>query len=251
MHQLKTDQSVINLMQDTMQATMMQTAMPEPTPPSCAAAAPPARRRLAPQLRMAQILDAALVEFSESGFAAATMDGIGRRCGLSKGGLYAHFPGKDVIFQALLNRSLVPPEWQEMPAPPIEAGTRAFAQWVVDRLYAVLLERPAAVATLRLLAAERDRVQDLVGLWERNVMQPSVLQLAAMLRAHAAHHGLPESVIVREPWLVMAPLSHALLAQMILGREPAMGLEGLRSSHVELLCELLDPRARIAAGGAA
>ena len=49
----------------------------------------------------------------------------------------------------------------------------------------------------------------------------------------------------------MAPLSHALLAQMILGREPAMGLEGLRSSHVALLCELLDPRARIAAGAAA
>ena len=189
MHQLKTDQSVINLMQDTMQATMMQTAMPEPTPPSCAAAAPPARRRLAPQLRIAQILDAALVEFSERGFAAATMEDIGRRCGLSKGGLYAHFPGKDVIFQALLNRSLVPPEWQEMPAPPIEAGTRAFAQWVVDRLYAVLLERPVAVATLRLLAAERDRVQDLVGLWERNVMQPSVLQLAAMVRGVCASPG--------------------------------------------------------------
>ena len=156
-----------------------------------------------------------------------------------------------MIFQALLNRSLVPPEWQEMPAPPIEAGTRAFAQWVVDRLYAVLLERPAAVATLRLLAAERDRVKDLVELWERNVMQPSVLQLADMLRAHTAHHGLPQSIIVREPWLVMAPLSHALLMQLILGRDLAAGMEGLRSSHVELLCELLDPRARIAAGGAA
>ena len=72
-----------------------------------------------------------------------------------------------------------------------------------------------------------------------------------MLRAHTAHHGLPQSVIVREPWLVMAPLSHALLMQMILGRDPATGMECLRSSHVELLCELLDPRARIAAGGAA
>ena len=94
MHQLKTDQSVINLMQDTMQATMMQTAMPEPTPPSCAAAAPPARRRLAPQVRIAQILDAALVEFSERGFAAATMDDIGRRCGLSKGGCTRTFPAR-------------------------------------------------------------------------------------------------------------------------------------------------------------
>ena len=127
MHQLKTDQSVINLMQDTMQATMMQTAMPEPTPPSCAAAAPPARRRLAPQLRIAQILDAALVEFSERGFNAARMDDIASRCGLSKGGLYAHFQSKDEIFKALLNRSLAPPEWQEASPPPLEAGTRPLA----------------------------------------------------------------------------------------------------------------------------
>lgn len=218
--------------------------MQQPIQPSCAASDPPARRRLAPQVRVAQILDAALVEFSERGFAATTMDDIGRRCGLSKGGLYAHFASKDVIFEALLHRSLAPPEWQEPPVPPVEAGTRAFAQWLVGRLYAGLLERPAVVATLRLLAAERGRVKDLVELWEHNVVRPNMALLADMLRVHAAQLGLPPSVIVREPWLVMAPVMHALLAQMILGHEPAMGLDCLRSSHVELLCELLDPRER-------
>lgn len=163
-----------------------------------------------------------------------------------RGGLYAHFASKDVIFEALLHRSLAPPEWQEPPVPPVEAGTRAFAQWLVGRLYAGLLERPAVVATLRLLAAERGRVKDLVELWEHNVVRPNMALLADMLRVHAAQLGLPPSVIVREPWLVMAPVMHALLAQMILGHEPAMGLDCLRSSHVELLCELLDPRERIA-----
>ncbi len=177
--------------------------MQQPIQPSCAASAPPARRRLAPQVRVAQILDAALVEFSERGFAATTMDDIGRRCGLSKGGLYAHFASKDVIFEALLHRSLAPPEWQEPPVPPVEAGTRAFAQWLVDRLYAGLLERPAAVVTLRLLAAERGRVKDLVELWEHNVVRPNMALLADMLRTHAARLGLPPSVIVREPWLVI------------------------------------------------
>ncbi|MHA7598924.1 TetR/AcrR family transcriptional regulator [Alicycliphilus sp. T452] len=228
--------------------------MPQPIPPACGAAAAPARRRLAPQVRIAQILDAALVEFSERGFAATTMDDIGRRCGLSKGGLYAHFASKDEIFEALLHRSLAPPEWQEPPVvPPIEAGTRAFAQWLVDRLYAGLLERPAAVVTLRLLAAERGRVKDLVELWEHNVVRPNMALLADMLRTHAARLGLPPSVIVREPWLVIAPVMYALLTQMILDHEPAVGLECLRGSHVELLCELLDPRERIAgavSGGA-
>lgn len=215
--------------------------LPAPAPDAAAAAG---RRRLAPQVRMAQILDAALEEFSERGFAATTMDDIGRRCGLSKGGLYAHFASKDVIFAALLNRSLAPPEWQEFPEPPIAADTRTFAQWIVDRLYAGLQERPAMVVTLRLLAAERNRVGELVQLWDRNVMQPNMAMFADMLRAHVAHHGLPQSVVVREPWLAVAPVMYGLLTQMILGRDPAVGLEGLRSSHVELLCELLDPGVR-------
>ena len=195
--------------------------MPPPIAPMPEAAVPVGRRRLAPQVRIAQILDAALAELSERGFAATTMDDIGRRCGLSKGGLYAHFASKDLIFEALLHRSLALPEWQDAPAPPLEAGTRVFAQWLVDRLYAGLLERPAAVATLRLLAAERGRARDLVELWERNVVRPNIDMLGDMLRAHTAQHGLPQSVVVREPWLVLAPVMHALLTQMILGRDPA------------------------------
>ena len=56
------------------------------------------RQRLTPEERVPLILDAALEEFSRRGFVGARMDDIARRCGLSKGGLYAHFDGKDAIF---------------------------------------------------------------------------------------------------------------------------------------------------------
>mgnify|MGYP000511767267 CR=1 FL=1 len=56
--------------------------MPSPHAPLPEAAAPAGRRRLTPQVRMAQILDAALAEFSERGYAATTMDDIARRSGL-------------------------------------------------------------------------------------------------------------------------------------------------------------------------
>ena len=81
-------------------------------------------------MRVQQILDAALVEFAERGFTAARMDDIAARCGLSKGGLYAHFQSKDGIFEALLARSLVPPQWTEPPPPPLSEAPRAFAQRV-------------------------------------------------------------------------------------------------------------------------
>ena len=62
------------------------------------------RRRLPPAVRVGQILDAALQEFSQAGYAGARMDDIALRAGLSKGGLYAHFDSKEAVFEALLER---------------------------------------------------------------------------------------------------------------------------------------------------
>ena len=146
--------------------------MTQQLPPSgTAPAVVPLRQRLPPEVRVLQILDAALVEFSERGFAAARMDDIARRCGLSKGGLYAHFAGKEEVFEALLTRSLAPPDFGQMPVPGTGNGIRPLAQWVVDKLYDSL-GRPGAVATLRLLVAESARVPHLVALWKRSVVQP-------------------------------------------------------------------------------
>lgn len=209
-------------------------------------AAAPARQRLPPEVRALQILDAALVEFSERGFAATRMEDIARRCGLSKGGLYAHFAGKDEVFEALLTRSLTPPDWDAIPALAEGAGAPELAQWLVDKLYGSL-GRPEAVATLRLLVAESARVPHHVALWERNVVQPHMALLGSILRTHAVQKGVAPSVIVQEPWLVIAPVVHALLSHLLFGGVHAKGLDHYRQGHVALLCELLDPRPRIAA----
>ena len=197
--------------------------------------APPPRQRLAPEVRVQQILDAALVEFAERGFTAARMDDIAARCDLSKGGLYAHFESKDGIFEALLARSLAPPQWNESPPPPLCEGTRAFAQWVVQGLHAALLQ-PTSVATLRLLVAESARVPHLAAAWEHTVVQPCVAQLGELLLSRSGGR-LAGSIIVREPWLLVAPVAHALLSQVVLGRDPAQYID----AHVELLCTLIGP----------
>jgi AcrR family transcriptional regulator len=48
------------------------------------------------------LFDAAIEVVTERGFKDASVDEIARRAGLSKGGLYWHFPSKDDLFFALL-----------------------------------------------------------------------------------------------------------------------------------------------------
>lgn len=55
--------------------------------------------------RQRRILDAALSVFSRQGYRDASVDDIAREAETSKGGVYFHFPGKQVLFRALLDVS--------------------------------------------------------------------------------------------------------------------------------------------------
>ncbi len=56
--------------------------------------------------RQQRILDAALRVFSRKGYRDASVDEIAGESGTSKGGVYFHFPSKDVIYLQLLDRTV-------------------------------------------------------------------------------------------------------------------------------------------------
>lgn len=64
------------------------------------------RRRA--QARPAEIVHAAYEVFSEKGFAAARLDDIARRAGVSKGALYLYFETKQDIFEAVVKDAVAP-----------------------------------------------------------------------------------------------------------------------------------------------
>jgi AcrR family transcriptional regulator len=61
--------------------------------------------QLRTQVRRERILDAALGVFARRGYREAAVDDIAAEADTSKGGVYFHFPGKQAIFLALLDRS--------------------------------------------------------------------------------------------------------------------------------------------------
>jgi AcrR family transcriptional regulator len=63
------------------------------------------RRKLA---RPSEILDAAVAVFAEKGFAAARMDDIARKAGVTKGTIYLYFQGKEDVFKSLVRESISP-----------------------------------------------------------------------------------------------------------------------------------------------
>ncbi|HET7232086.1 MAG TPA: TetR/AcrR family transcriptional regulator [Longimicrobium sp.] len=78
--------------------------------------APRWRRRS--EARPGEIVSAALDLFVEKGFAAAKMDEIAKRAGVTKGTVYLYFPSKEDLFRAVV---------EDMMGPNIEAGERLVA----------------------------------------------------------------------------------------------------------------------------
>lgn len=58
--------------------------------------------------RPAELLDAALDTFVERGYAAARLEDVASRAGVSKGTLYLYFTNKEELFKAVVRRSITP-----------------------------------------------------------------------------------------------------------------------------------------------
>lgn len=58
--------------------------------------------------RPSEILDAALGIFVEKGFAAARIEDIAQRAGVTKGTVYLYFPSKQAVFEALIRQAILP-----------------------------------------------------------------------------------------------------------------------------------------------
>jgi AcrR family transcriptional regulator len=63
-----------------------------------------ARERLSREARRNAILDAATDVFGQMGFESTRMDDVAKAAGIAKGLLYKHFPSKDALFEALIDR---------------------------------------------------------------------------------------------------------------------------------------------------
>ncbi len=128
--------------------------------------------------RPREICDAALEVFAEKGFAAAKLDEIARRAGVSKGTLYLYFHDKEDLFRAVV-RSAV--------APNIEAITAVIAQAeapfadLVRMFFVGFAEREARLpvgAVAKMVIGESRNFPELARVWHDEVASKAIGALA-------------------------------------------------------------------------
>ena len=167
--------------------------------------APRRQRRKAE--RPAEILAAALAEFSSQGFAATRLDDVAARAGITKGTIYVYFPSKEDLFVATL-KELSRPLTDHLcaltddPARSAMEILREHLAFVAARI----VQDPVGRELFQILLAEGQRFPTVIRRWYAEIMEPATRSIAAVLRRGVERGEFRPGAAEDFPQLIMAPV---------------------------------------------
>ena len=143
---------------------------------------PRPRWRRQPAERPRQILDAALAEFADRGFAAARLDDIARRAGVAKGTIYLYFPDKDALFRGVVHELLITRiERGERDAGRVDESAVETLRRIL-RAYWEFIRSPNFAPLFRLVHAELPHYPDLARFYAEEVVARGQRLIADVIR---------------------------------------------------------------------
>jgi AcrR family transcriptional regulator len=141
-------------------------------------AQPKWRRRAEDRPR--EICAAALSVFAEKGFAAAKLEEIARRAGVSKGTLYLYFTGKDELFRAVVRNSIAPNLDVVMAGAKLEAPIAVLVSGLLER-FVELAEGGRVGAVAKMVIGESRNFPELARVWHDEIASKALGAVAALI----------------------------------------------------------------------
>jgi AcrR family transcriptional regulator len=190
---------------------------------------------VAPEVRRQAILEAALSEFAERGFAAARLDDVAARAGVAKGTLYLYFQSKEALFEALIRNAVSPLLAQvgKVAAAPGLPPTKAL------ETFFALFEREVLGTDrkllLRLIISEGVRFPALAEIYYREVVAKGLRLMRGLAQRAAKDGSFATAAPARYPQLIVAPLLIAVIWDALFAKIDPLDVAGLLRAHLEVL----------------
>ena len=185
--------------------------------------------------RPREICAAALEVFAEKGFAAAKLDEIARRAGVSKGTLYLYFADKEQLFRAVV-RDAVVPNVERLRAALIQAGlpfgdlVRLFLTNFVE-----VTQRVPVGAVAKMVISESRNFPELAKVWHDEVVSKALGTVTALIEMAQAKGEVRAGDARLHAFTLLGPMLMGLLYRETLepvGGEP-LDFIALTRQHAE------------------
>ncbi len=193
------------------------------------------RWRRRKEARPGEILEAAFAVFAEKGFAAARLDEIAARAGVSKGALYLYFETKEALFQAMV-RDRVTPNVRAVVdfAQGFEGSFAELVRIVLPRAAAVLAASGAG-KVVKIVIGESRNFPELARFWHDEVIAVAMGALSGLISRAQARGEVGPGDPRFQAVSLMAPLLMGVIWGEVLepvGADP-LPLDALAQAHAE------------------
>ncbi len=202
-----------------------------------AAGQPKWRRRK--DARPAEIVGAAFDVFAEKGFAAARLDDIAARAGVSKGALYLYFETKEALFQAVVRDRVAPNVVAIAGVASSFPGPFAdLARMLLPRA-AQVLEASGAGRVVKMVVGEGRNFPELARYWHAEVITPALGALSARIEKAQAEGEVRPGDPRYYAYSLIGPMLLGIIWREVMepiGAEP-VDLQALAAQHVETVLQ--------------
>lgn len=189
--------------------------------------------------RPSELIEAALAEFTEKGFAATRVADIAERAGVSKGTAYRYFADKEALFiAAVASRTKVPLAdaaslVDEHPGP-----MRDLLRDVISLAHAAVL-RPERRALMRIVLTEGPAFPELTRRYYETTVRPGGQILDAIVRRGVESGEFADGAAARFPLVLLSPILLAAIWQMVFAEHEEIASEIFLEAHVDLILKAL------------
>jgi AcrR family transcriptional regulator len=194
--------------------------------------------------RPGEIVQAALEVFAEKGFAAARLDEIAARAGISKGALYLYFETKEDIFHAVVREAVAPN--LDMVEAMLAQATIPFPDLLrlaVARIVTVVgTSRLGSVA--KLVIGESRNFPELARVWHDEIVSRALGAMTAALAKAQERGEVREGDPRLQAFSIAGPVLMGVIWQETFTPvcAPPVALENLALQHCETVLMGLAPR---------
>ncbi len=195
--------------------------------------------------RPEEIVEAALQEFAEKGFAGARLEDVASRAGVSKGLPYLYFKTKEELFKAVL-KTFIKPGFDALIAE-VDKTDLSAADFLRGPFLKFLQEfaKSRRAMVLRLMVAEGHKHPELTRFHMENVVEPGINALRRLIDRGVARGEFRPTKLHDYPQLLIAPVLMSVIWRLLFERHRHLDTDAFLETHIDLMLEA------ITAGGSA
>ncbi|MBY0558461.1 TetR/AcrR family transcriptional regulator [Hyphomicrobium sp.] len=216
----------------------MQKAAQQETRPA-GRRAPVVRRRGTSPEKTAQtrqtIVDAALAEFLEKGFADATIESVAKRAGVAKGLIYRYFEAKEALFSAVVQQEIVHAHIDVDDSKKAAGeGVEAFLRrTLVPSIHNIEKKSRADIASV--VIAEGARFPALVEIYRRDVIDPLVQKIKRLALSAKKSGELVDDRLVKNPHFLLAPIWAGIVINKFLDKSNPVDIGEMFETQLDMI----------------